>query len=307
MYIKMLMGGVCLALAGATAQAAPLVIRDGYIEAGISDVAGTLGSNETTPPGILFDPTGASNYGVNDFLTPGTPFEGFYLVADGGLEWGTNNDSSSSNNAFIHPFTLTQVSPTRATAGSSTSDGALSTLHDYQLSRVGTRSEIQISTTITNLSSAPITGLKALRTLDPDPDVNTYGSYDTDNTVPSGSRACGTGTQTGQTICIYAVSTSFSPTAGVAYWSRDPNDFLAGIDIGNGDNTIGLAYNIGTLAPGASVTLRYAYLLSDTLAGTDPGSGPVGVPTLDPLGLAALSASLALVAGWRRRQIKRKR
>ena len=302
MYIKSLLSGVCLAMAGATAQAVPLVIADGYVEAGVSDVSGTLGSNMATPPGILFDPTGTSNYGVNDFLTPGTPFEGFYLVADGGLTWSSNNSVGSAE--FVSPFTLTQLSPTRVTAASRSIDGALGLLHDYQLSRVGTRSEIQISTTITNLSGAPITGLKLLRTLDPDPDVNTYGSYDTVNTVPSSARACGTGTQTGQTICLYAMSTSFSPSAGVSgSWSMNPNVFLAGVNDGDGDYTIGLAYDLGTLAPGASVTVRYAYLLSDTLGGTNP----VAVPALGPLGLVGLSGGLVLVAGWRRRQGQRKK
>ena len=303
MDIKNLLSGICLALVGAAAQAAPLVIRDGYVEAGVSDLYGTLGSNHSASPGILFDPTGTSNYGVNDFLTPGSPFEGFYLVADGGLTWSSNNNGGGYG--FVSPFTLTQLSPTRVTAASSTTDRALSILHDYQLSRSGTRSEIKISTTITNLSGTPITGLKLLRTLDPDPDVNTYGSYDTVNSVPSSTRACGSGTLTDQTICIEAASTSFSPNAGVSgpSWSTDPNLYLAGVNDGDGDNAIGLAYNVGTLAPGASVTLQYTYVLSNTRAGTDP----VAVPALSPLGLAALSGGLFLVAGWRRRQIQRKK
>ena len=60
------------------AAAAPVTIADGFIDAGVSD-SGSLGSNGGTSPGILYDVTGTGNYGNNDFLTPGSPFEGSCL------------------------------------------------------------------------------------------------------------------------------------------------------------------------------------------------------------------------------------
>src|SRR5947207_562339 len=69
--------GTCIAV---SSQAAPLTLTGNFLKVGISD-AGTLGSNSATSPGILHDPTGTQNFcpgGIcNDYLTPGTPHEGF--------------------------------------------------------------------------------------------------------------------------------------------------------------------------------------------------------------------------------------
>ena len=84
--------GACLVGA---AQAAPVMIEDGFVQAGVSDF-GTLGSDYGTSPGILYDKTGMGNYGINDFLTPGDPFEGFYIKSTSGY-WGSNNDGGRSD------------------------------------------------------------------------------------------------------------------------------------------------------------------------------------------------------------------
>jgi len=277
MKLNLIAAGTWLAACIASAQAAPLIIQDAYVRSGVSDMAGTLGSNGSTTPGILFDPTGTGNYGNNDFLTPGTPFEGFYFTADQG-QWASNNDGNVT--AIVSPFALTQNSPTMATATSTTSDGRFRIVHTYTVARIGTRSEIQITTTLTNTSAAPITGLKALRVLDPDPDVNTYSSYETINTVQSPTRVCGTGTLTQQTICLYAPSPSYPVGVGISdySWSTNPDDYLGGMNFGNGDNVIGLAFNIGTVAPAASAVLRYRYILSDTIENSAPSETAVPVP-----------------------------
>jgi hypothetical protein len=291
---KSTVAGICLALCVAGAQAAPLVLQDNWVRAGVSDLYGTLGSNGTVSPGILFDPTGTSAYGINDFLTPGTPFEGFYLTASG-ANWGNNNDGD--NTGINSPYILTALSATHATAESTTTDGVLSIKHEYTLSRVSTQSVITIKTTITNTSATAVTNLKALRTLDPDPDVNAYGVFNTINTVPTPSRACGEGARTGEVICITTSSAAYSPRAGVSRsWSTDPAVYLAGVNDGDGDWTIGLAFDIGTLAPGASAVLDYSYLLSDKLDNiipVVPTTAASAIPTLNELALALLALTLA--------------
>jgi hypothetical protein len=286
--------GICLALGIAGAHAVPLELKDNWIHAGVSDNYGTLGSNGNTPPGILFDPTGTQTYGVNDFLTPLTAFEGFYLTSDT-ANWGSNNTGANGSAGITSPWTLTAVSATQAIAESVTTDGVLSIKHEYTLLRTGTRSEIVIRTTITNLSATPVTNLKALRTLDPDPDVNAFGFTATINTVPTPVLACAEGAQSGQTICITTTSAAYAPRAGVSGtpWSTSPAAYLAGLNAGNGDNAIGLAFDIGTLAAGASVVLNYTYLLSDTLAGINTTAPAAPVPALAPLALALLALTLA--------------
>jgi hypothetical protein len=196
-FNKITLAAACLAT-GASAFAAPVAIQNGYVLAGVSDY-GTLGSNGTTSPGILFDKTGAGNYGVNDFLTPGDPFEGFYVTSSAGSA-GSNNDGDSGFG--LH-------SPTALSATSATwtgSSGAYGITNTYTLTTASGRSEIAIHTVLTNTSGSDITGLEFLRTLDPDPDVNAFGSYFTNNTVVNSSTACGSGPDSGQTICIGAAA-----------------------------------------------------------------------------------------------------
>ena len=96
------------------ALATPVVIQNSSIKAGVSDF-GTLGSDGSTSPGILFDPTGTSSYGVNDFLTPGTPWEGFYITAAGGYSEYSNNTTAGG---YHGGTTFATASPTSITGSS---------------------------------------------------------------------------------------------------------------------------------------------------------------------------------------------
>ena len=283
---KISLAVACL-VAGASAFAAPISIQNGYVLAGVSDY-GTLGSNGTTSPGILFDKTGTGNYGVNDFLTPGTPFEGFYITSSAGY--------AGSNNTGITSFAA--HSPTSLTATSGTwsgTSGAYAVSNTYSLTTANGRSEIAIHTVLTNTSGADITGLEFLRTLDPDPDVNAYGSYFTNNTVVNASTACGSGPDSGQTICI-DTNSSIAHKAGVsAPWSQDPSVYLGGVNDGDGDNAIGLAFDIGNLAAGQSVSLDYSYAAGASISVVTPS-----VP--EPTNMALMLASLGLIGVVARRR-----
>jgi hypothetical protein len=276
-----------LAVAAAAASATPVTIQNPYVLAGVSDY-GTLGSNGGTPPGILFDPTGTSNYGNNDFLTPGDPFEGFYLKSSAGSV-GSNNDGGTS-------FATGSPTSLSATSASWTGTaGGYTVTNLYTLTTASGRSEIAIHTTITNVSGSDITGLEFLRTLDPDPDVNNFGSYFTTNTVVDANTACGTGVSSGQTICINSTDSDFTHLAGVASsWSTNPDTYLAGVNDGDGDYAIGLAFNIGNLASGASVSLDYNYAAGATI------SVVTGVP--EPTNIALMLAGLGLVGVAARRR-----
>ena len=119
--VRVLALGAAVAGFASAAQAAPVTLENGYVRAGVSDT-GTLGSNGNNPPGILFDKTGTGNYGVNDFLTPGTPFEGFYL-SGGGRSWFADN-GGFTNFASASPTSLGANSA--SWTGTST-DGAIRT------------------------------------------------------------------------------------------------------------------------------------------------------------------------------------
>ncbi|WEK42245.1 MAG: hypothetical protein P0Y64_12670 [Candidatus Sphingomonas colombiensis] len=81
------------------AWAAPQVLSGDFIKIGLND-AGTLGFGGNTSPGILYDGTGSGSFNPNyDYLTPGSPFEGFTISGTkGGSTFGyvNNNDGTLS-------------------------------------------------------------------------------------------------------------------------------------------------------------------------------------------------------------------
>ena len=266
-------------------------LQNGYVLAGVSNY-GTLGSNGNASPGILYDKTGTSAYGVNDFLTPGTPFEGFYITGRS-LSYGSNNASGWASG--FGAFTLTQNSATSVLATGVSSDGLLGISHLYSLTTLGGRSVISITTTLSNRGTSAFENLEFLRTLDPDPDVNAFGTYYTENEVVSGNEACGTGTSSGQTICAYTTST-LAHLAGVSSsWSTDPSVYLAGTDNGNGDYAIGVAFDLSSLGAGQSLTFDYGYALRASLDDATGGDVPEPASALllaaGLLGLARIQRS----------------
>lgn len=303
--MKTFAAAVLAAVSMAPAFAAPVTISNSSVLAGVSDY-GTLGSNGNTSPGILFDPTGTSSYGINDFLTPGTPWEGFYITAAGGFSQFSNNTTAGG---YHGGTTFSTVSPISLTASSATwtgtsLDGSMTVTNTYSLTTLSGRSVIAINTTLTNNSDSALTNLQFLRATDPDPDVNAYGSYYTNNSVISNSQACGTGPSSGQTICVFTTDNTFAHNAGVSgglsgtdgQWSRVPADYLAGMNDGNGDYAIGLAFDVGTLGGKQSVSLKYGYALGGSLDVT------VTPPVPEPEAYGLMLAGLVVVAAIRRRR-----
>lgn len=291
-----------LGFASLSAYASTVAVQDGFVKAGVND-RGTLGSGGSASPGILYDSSGAGNYGINDFLTPGSPFEGFYITGDNGLGYCSNNSGVDCVFATSSP---TAISSTQASWQGTSGDGNLTVTNAYTLTTLGGRSVISISTTLTNNSGGTLSGLEFLRTLDPDPDVNAFNVYNTDNTIVSDDQACATGTASGETICIFSFS-PFGHKAGVGapagfdsssfeIWDTSPADYLAGVDAGNGDNSIGMGFMLGDLGAGSSVTFDYGYALGGSLAiaaGVPEPSGLAmfGLGLLGLLGLAGLEAN----------------
>ena len=290
-HFKQIVLGAALASAGiAPAFATTVAIQNPSVLAGVSDF-GTLGSNGITSPGILFDPTATSTYVGNDLLTPGDPFEGFYLAWTGGSAGSNNNGSGGSAFSTASP---TLLSPTSATWTGSANGWSVTNV--YTLSTVGARSQISIHTTLTNTSGSDIAGLQFLRTLDPDPDVNAFGVYETVNTVPSSNVACGTGSHSGQTICIESSDNDYAHRAGISFdWTTDPSVYLAGINDGDGDNAIGLAFNVGNVANGQTISLDYDYATGATIDVVTP-------PVPEPANAALMLAALGILANVVRRR-----
>ncbi len=271
---------------------AALTIENGYVLAGVSDF-GTLGSNGTKSPGLLFDSTGTGNYGVNDFLTPGTPFAGFYITA-----LGNKYHSNNTGDTKFNGFTLTQNSPTSVTATGISKDGLLGVTNTYSIATIGERSVINVTTTLTNYGTSSLTDLAFLFAIDPDPDANVYSVFDTDNKILSDDQVCASGLKTGETLCLYTDS-DYAHKAGVKsdwnWFTLDPADFLSGVNAGNGDHVIGLGFALGDLAGGGSLDFSLSTVLGGSL---EIAVGEVP----EPLSTLLVACGLLGIAGFGRRK-----
>src|SRR5210317_1169428 len=72
------------------------ILENNWVRAGINGTTGTFGSGNRTSPGLLFDPTGTGTFDPSyDYLTPGSPFDGFAVKIDGVNK--VNNNSGNVN------------------------------------------------------------------------------------------------------------------------------------------------------------------------------------------------------------------
>ncbi|MFN3575102.1 MAG: autotransporter domain-containing protein [Phenylobacterium sp.] len=283
--------GVSLA-APATALAAPGEILSGdYLKVGLSG-DGTLGIGGNTSPGILYDGTGTGTFNTAyDYLTPGSPFEGFTVSGSGGGVFSAtnNNDDNASsqiagvltsyNGAAYDGATYDQRAVWSGTYG-----GLFNLTHDYYFDTDG--QQLNIATTIEAL--ADLTDLAFARFTDPDAvaapgDSSATNNFRGSTGVSEDDLVYAEATVSKYVIGLYSGDATPHST-GVTGWTTDPASYLAGTFIGDGDNTIGLAFDIGSLLTGARITLKYSYIFGTDIAAAVgagvPGGG--GSPSAPP-------------------------
>jgi len=260
-------------LMGSLAIADPIIMESGYVQAGVSD-DGTFGVGNDTSPGILYDENGTGNYGVDDYLTPGTPWEFFSLeiTGDTNVTYVNNNDYASSPEMDT---TITGDAHS-VTAISETPDGLLKIIQKYTLEE-GSKI-LQIDVSVENISASTIDNVKYARGIDPDVDVIEYDKYETNNTRGYDGSAAGLpvfpvedvviaeGEQTKKIISLIYTGELPHNTNIDFDWGTLPSTILEGKDDGYGDNTINVAMDLGTMAPGDIKEFSFAYVLSDDRA-----------------------------------------
>lgn len=290
-----------LALAGTAlsfpviALAAPYqteVLEGSYIKIGLNEF-GTLGSVGSTPPGILYDGTGKGVFNSDfDYLTPGSPFEGFTLSGfKGGVAFTAinNNHTAKGTDVTVDSFTLyNDIDYPEAgnkyqnrAVWTGTYDQHFTITHDYHFNDQD--QQLNITTTIKAIND--LTGLTYARFTDPDAVAADGDSSETNNFQGSSGVS--------KTDLVYAealvskyviglyTKDSATHNSAVTDWFMDPTEYLAGGSIGHGDNTIGLGFNIGDLEAGKVFTLNYSYIFGTDIAaalGAAGGGGGGGGP-----------------------------
>jgi hypothetical protein len=290
MLKKKLIAVTMLGCMAGTAQATSIILEGDYVKTAVSD-DGTLGYGSGISPGILYDKTGTGTFTIDDYLTPGEPYESFSVRVG-----SAGSDLYSNGNSHGDDITKTAMADTSAGTDNSISwSGEVASLftidHEYFFGDTG--ENIEITTTITALTA--LDDVSFVRVLDPDQDVRTAGTHRTINGLGRDANADGDfddvgdtaisdwsrseGATTGLTIGLFSDS-SYDHAAGIdSSWSRDPSTYLTLQDDGDGDYAIAMAFWFGALAAGDVVSFDYSYVMGETLATvTPPGTGEVPVP-----------------------------
>ncbi len=299
-----------------TMAATVLDLAGNYVRIGVSDY-GTIGSKGNTSPGILYDNTGTGSFNTAyDYLTPGSPFEGFGIT----LTTGGTTTNYHNNNTGVQNITggvLTDYSGTayngttfdkRAAWTGSTTNFDLA--HDYKFNN--NQKFIDITTVLS--AKADLTNLYFGRFTDPDARAAAGDSSATLNALGYGVIPSNQVVFSEATVSKYALGLmSYDSNVGAGIsnmWSPLGATYYNGTNSGNGDYTIGLGWYLASLANGATATFNYAYIFGpsafaagETAIASGAGGGTPGdVPgcttscTLTNVGDASAPASPTLVS-----------
>jgi len=285
---------VCLFLSNtiqAQTTGSVFALTGDYIKIGVSDY-GTIGSKGNTSPGMLYDNTGTRTFNTAyDYLTPGTPFEGFtvkYTNGAGSLVTQTNNNTGAMS---ITGGILTNYSGV-AYSGTTFDNRAVwtgngtgySLINDVRFNN--NQKFIDITTTLT--SSVGMTNLYFGRFIDPDARAATGDSSATTNTLgfsPIGVKQVVFSEALASKYALGLYTAASNAGAGISSsWTTDPINYYNGVNSGTGDYTIGLGFLVPSVAVGDIVTFQYAYIFGPstltagaTAVSSGAGGGTAGV------------------------------
>jgi hypothetical protein len=246
--------GALLGLQAGHAQ----VLNGNYLRVGVNPSGGLIDSGFAA--GIDFDSTGTGTWSGYDFIKPGTPYE-FYSV-------GYNGNSATGGYMSGNPL--------QATTTNTSSGNTLSTDTVGAFGQLGLRQDIffdknssviNFSVTLTNTSLVAVSNVVYARGLDPDQDVYAGGSYGTTNTIINGDLVAASAPLTGWSIGIYSNS-GYAHTPSVSNtWPRtNPYNLQAARNDGNGDYSLNMAWNLGTIQAGQSATIDFQYRIGATMS-----------------------------------------
>jgi hypothetical protein len=229
---------------------------------------GALG-NGSTGPGLKFAPAGDFSYGVDDYITPGTPWEGYYFEINGGA-WGIggSNISDFGGTTNIWDISATGKKHFVVKRGSAGTGFVVIEYLSYSDEPL-----IRIKMSYTNTTASTVT-VRAMRGMDPDPDVFAFNEYDSDNTRGYGAQVAATdlvtglGVNSGKPVSLYCPGNGYTHnTAILSSWpTYNISTILSGQNDGYGDNAILCAWNIGSVAAGATKSVNCFWICGNNIS-----------------------------------------
>lgn len=287
-YASKALAAASALLMGSSAIAAPLVLEGNYVKIGVND-AGTVGSGGNTSPGILYDSTGTATFNPSyDYLTPGSPFEGWTVKGidtDGTtvlFNYGNNNASYAS----VNVITGTLVSydgvsyrgltfDNRAVWSGSVTEFDIE--HDYRFN--DNQQFVDINTRLEFKMNVPT--LYFGRFTDPDARAAAGDSSQTLNVrgyaggVPATNVVLSEALASKYALGLFTAATN-SNTGISAGWTTDPIDYYNGVDDGDGDYTIGVGFMFSGINTGDIVNIQYAYIFGPSSYAAASGAVAAG-------------------------------
>ena len=252
------------------------ILENDYVRAGVNGTSGTFGSGGGTRPGLQYDSTGSGTFPGDseqgDYLTPGSPFDGFALKIDGTNS--TNNNSGAS--AWTDSDGLTDGTNTFTWNGTNTAHTGWEIENIYSL---GATSEyVDITTNITAGGAAD--DVYFGRFIDPDAMPESGDTSATDNVlgysgIPDSNVAFSEATTSRYALGLY--STNSNVDAGISDgWTTNADGYTGSpytdsdgnsVNYGNGDHTIGLTWHWTGVSLGDILTAEYAYIFGPSAFG----------------------------------------
>jgi hypothetical protein len=260
------------------------ILENSYIRAGVNGTAGTLGSGGNTSPGLLYDSTGTGTFNTGyDYLTPGSPFDGFAVKVD-----GTNY---TNNNGSGLGITGDGIGLTNGTNTLSWTGGVAGVFDITNIYSLGTTSQyVDITTRIT--ANTAMGTLSFGRFIDPDARAAAGDSSATDNVlgygvIPDSNVAFSEALVSRYALGLY--STDSNVDAGITRWTTDADSYTInsvdsdGSNTNTGDNTIGLSWVWTGVSAADILTASYAYIFgpsafdaaSNAIAGSAGGGADI--------------------------------
>ena len=198
------------------------ILENDYVKAGVNGTSGTFGSGGNTSPGLQYDSSGTGTFNPSyDYLTPGSPFDGWSIKIDGTNS--TNNNAGSAS--WTDSDGLTDGTNSFTWQGTNASHSGWQVEHVYSLGATSEYVDITTNITAGSTASAVYFG----RFIDPDARAAAGDSSATDNVlgysgIPDTNVAFSEATVSRYALGLYSTNTNVD--AGISSgWTTEADGY----------------------------------------------------------------------------------